>query len=523
MPSLKISRVKLVHPRARILLAAVLTVGLMSAGSSALFAASEVSPADLEFSAHIIRRSEGRSWEGQLFVKRDRYRLEHRRSIQTDLGYVGVVLAADSKQAEVLREAQEAFEHKQYDRALALVDPLLQGGTGPLNAHELKVRSLIKLGRPMEALTEYERLESRTGRQQISLLRDVAVGFIIPSTKDMREQMRGAAYTALKELDSDEAIPYFEDGLSDGSGLVRTLAVEGLGRLEAGRRSARLRQALEDQAAMVRTAALKALGRSRDRSVVGLLERSLQDEQPTVRVTASGAMAMLGRSEGWNRVRQAAAASNPEERGTALRMLGELKDRRALPILGEALGDPQPSVRGAAAVALGDLGLSEAAPSLASALSDPIPAVRTSAAISLGELRAPESVPVLKKTLADTNPAVRAAAVSALLRLGVPYDEIAEVIRELIRNVDPGIRAAAAKALAGSRGHDAKDAIGMLQLLLEDPLPRPRIAAARSLGQIGDRKLIGTLKKALRDQDEAVRATAGGALGRVLTPLSQNK
>ncbi|MBI3603152.1 MAG: HEAT repeat domain-containing protein, partial [Nitrospirae bacterium] len=47
-------------------------------------------------------------------------------------------------------------------------------------------------------------------------------------------------------------------------------------------------------------------------------------------------------------------------------------------------------------------------------------------------------------------------------------------------------------------------------------LPRPRIAAARSLGQIGGKELVPMLKNALKDQDDAVRATVGGALGRVL-------
>ena len=59
------------------------------------------------------------------------------------------------------------------------------------------------------------------------LLREVALGFIVIMVKDMREQMRGAAYTALKEVDSDDIIPYFEDGLSDGSGPVRASPSKG--------------------------------------------------------------------------------------------------------------------------------------------------------------------------------------------------------------------------------------------------------------------------------------------------------
>jgi len=122
--------------------------------------------------------------------------------------------------------------------------------------------------------------------------------------------------------------------------------------------------------------------------------------------------------------------------------------------------------------------------------------------------------------MADANPAVRAAAVSALLHMGIPYAETAQVIRDLTQHADPGVRASAARALARARGQNAKDAIETLRLLLDDPLPRPRIAAARALGQIGGEEMVTILKKALRDQDEAVRATAGGALGRVLLSVT---
>jgi HEAT repeat protein len=418
--------------------------------------------------------------------------------------------------ADGLREAQAAFEQRRYDRVLSLTEPFTTEGLPEVL--RLRVRTLLKLDRPADALTEYERLAAKLGKEDPRLLRDVAVGFITPVLKDMREQMRGAAYTALKDLQADETVPFLEDGLGDGSGLVRALAAEGLGRLKSGQRSARLQKALEDQAAIVRVAVLKALGRSGNRSVIPVVERMLNDEQPVVRVAASGALVMLGRAEAWNRLREAAEASNPEERGAALRMLGELRDRRALPILQQALNDAQPSVRGAAVAALGELGALEAVPALINALNDPIPAVRTTAAVGLGELASLDAIPPLKKALADANPAARAAAVSGLFRLGVPYSEIASVIRELSRNVDPGIRASAARALARSRREDEKDATEMLRQLLDDPLPRPRIAAARSLGQIGGDATVPILKRALGDKDEAVRATAGGALGRMLVP-----
>jgi HEAT repeat protein len=59
----------------------------------------------------------------------------------------------------------------------------------------------------------------------------------------------------------------------------------------------------------------------------------------------------------------------------------------------------------------------------------------------------------------------------------------------------------------------------VLASLAADPLPGPKIVAIRSLGHIGDRGILPDLKEALHDQNEAVRATAGGALLHVMAPV----
>jgi HEAT repeat protein len=87
-----------------------------------------------------------------------------------------------------------------------------------------------------------------------------------------------------------------------------------------------------------------------------------------------------------------------------------------------------------------------------------------------------------------------------------------------MQNNDPGIRAAGARAITGST---SREAVETLRLLLQDPLPRPRIAAARALGHMQGADVIAILKQALRDQDEAVRATAGGALWRALAAANK--
>src|SRR3982751_1119134 len=132
---------------------------------------------------------------------------------------------------QALRDARDAFDHKQYDHTLTMVESLLKEPAASNEARRLKIKSLIHLARPTDALGEYEQLFEQQKEDDRPLLRKLAIAFITPLLKDMREQMRGAAYTALKELGTDEGIPYFEDGLSDGSGLIRALAVEGLGRL----------------------------------------------------------------------------------------------------------------------------------------------------------------------------------------------------------------------------------------------------------------------------------------------------
>ena len=163
----------------------------------------------------------------------------------------------------------------------------------------LKIRSFLKLSNPKDALAEYDKLAMALKQDEVALLREVALGFILVMVKDMREQMRGAAYTALKEVDSDDVVPYFEDGLSDGSGPVRVLAVEGLGRSEAGRKSQKLRAAIDDQAGLVKARVVKVLGRTGDPGILALVESATKDELPTVRIAAYGALIRLGKKEAW--------------------------------------------------------------------------------------------------------------------------------------------------------------------------------------------------------------------------------
>ena len=200
------------------------------------------------------------------------------------------------------------------------------------------------------------------------------------SLKDMREQMRGAAYTALKDVDSRKPFPSLEDGLSDGSGLVRALAAEAFESSMPGDG----RHGAECPGRPGRSGeghGAEGIGESHDRSVIPLLEKGAEG-RTAGRAAGCCRCALSCRSIRHVGCRsKAASAPNPEERASALRMVGELKDARGLPILLEAITNTQPSVRGAAASALGDLGKVQGIPALEQALEDKIPAVKTSAAI----------------------------------------------------------------------------------------------------------------------------------------------
>lgn len=425
-----------------------------------------------------------------------------------------------------LREAQSAFEAQQFPKALSLLETLTASDRVSVEARRLKLRTLLKLSKLGDAVREYELIEQELGKDDPALLRELCMGLIVPLLTDMREQMRGAGYTALKEAESEETLRYFEDGLTDGSGLVRALAVEGLGRLKSGRRSPRLRKALEDQAAVVRSTALKVLGRSGDASVMILAEKAVADEQPMVHVAALGVQAMLGRREAIRKLETSVNSLNPEEKGAALRWLAELDAVTALPLLKQGLRETQPSVRGAAAMAVAEIKGGEGAALLIPLLNDPVPPVRAAAAAGLGAFPGAAAAEALQKALHDAHPTVRAAAIGGLLEQGVVTDGLTDAVQGLVNHTDPGFRGAVARALGKARGDGVQPAIDTLQLLLNDTLPRPRIVAARSLGQIdgGESTVyrrLDILKRALADRDDAVRATAAGAILHLFNQVSR--
>lgn len=419
--------------------------------------------------------------------------------------------------ASGMQGIQTLYDQKEYQKVLDELAKLDLDTVGSPDVRRLKIRTLLRLGKPKDALSDYDDLVQLLKHDDQSILQEVALAFVVVLTQDMREQMRGVAYTALKEWQSPEAIPFLQDGLNDGSGLVRALAAEGLGKSDGGRRSARFRRALDDQAALVKEAVLKGLGKSGDVSVVSLIEPLLQDPEVRVRVAAAEALCRFGRKQGCGLLERSGKAPNPDERGAAIRALVDLQGSQVLPILIEASQHTQPSVRGVAAMGLGHVSKPEAPTVLSRLLRDPLPPVRVAAAVSLGQLHGLDVISPLRKAIAEEPDAsVKAFVIGGLLEQGERFEELSGPISALVNTKEPAVRTALARALARAAKENQAPAHSAVMSLFADTMPRVRIAALKSIAKLDGVGALPILKQGLHDEDDAVRATAGGELLHVM-------
>jgi len=432
-----------------------------------------------------------------------------RQTAMTVLACVWLSPSIANSAADSLDEARAAYQHQKYEQALKFLDTVIGSGVGPPGALELRIRTRLKLGQTDKAVEDYLRWADRRGADDTVLLRELTIQVIGAAISDMREQMRGAAVTALKEMGGAEVL-LLEKALADQSGLVRALAVEGLTRHGHADRSKRLRELLHDPAALVRVAVLRALGESGNRGLIPEIEPFLRDEQPRVKAAAGAALVALGRSEALPGVLELVKHPKPDERASVLSILGHLKDNRVAPSLFGALSDREAAVRATAAGLLAERKEVGAVKALTSLLKDPVPLVRGIAATGLSRLQGAKAASLIEPLLHETVPVVRAEVAAALLPFNPASAE--PVLHEAMNSSDPGVRSAVAKHL----GQAGTPAIPYLLDLLQDQTPRPRISAIRALGHVGTIKHVAVLRPILGDPDVAVRVTAAGAIGRLL-------
>lgn len=254
------------------------------------------------------------------------------------------------------REATDAFKHANYDRVLKLWQSIPPEGTPSKPLIRLAFHSSLKLGRPEEAFTLYQRLVPTDGQDDPTLLRPLALSFVTSHVRDSQEYIRIAAYTVLAELSLPETQAILEDGLLDSSVLVRARAAEAIGKAGLAGKSGPLLRALTDVAPTVRIAAMTALSEAKVTAIMPQLIAIARTDDGPEAVFAYAALYRLGKQDMLTDLTGAATLPDADIRMAALGMLGQLKRPSSLSVLSQGVYDPEPSVRAFAAGALGDYG-----------------------------------------------------------------------------------------------------------------------------------------------------------------------
>jgi HEAT repeat protein len=192
--------------------------------------------------------------------------------------------------------------------------------------------------------------------------------------------------------------------------------------------------------------------------------------------------------------RQRLGSSEVEDRREALMRLRSLRHPDASRVARAALNDPSAIVRATAAQSVLALPANESVDSLIPLLSDEEEFVRQQAAYTLGQTRSSAAVAPLIERLTDKKDSVRGAAA---VSLGQIADSRAVTSLAAILNPAAG--------LAPSKKNKSK----------MEQNPFVLRAAARSLGQIGNRAALPALIIALQDEkaEGDVRREAALALG----------
>src|SRR4029079_3575125 len=81
--------------------------------------------------------------------------------------------------ASVPPDLKALYDEKKYQQVVDGLSKLSQDAQASPEVRRLKVRTLVKLGTPQEALAEYDKLKAGLHQDDVPLLREVALGFIV--------------------------------------------------------------------------------------------------------------------------------------------------------------------------------------------------------------------------------------------------------------------------------------------------------------------------------------------------------
>ncbi len=368
------------------------------------------------------------------------------------------------------------------------------------------VNALAKIGdkRAVEPLIQAVRNGNYSLRMEaargLGKLKDTrAVEPLIQALKDKNWQIRRSMAWALGELEDSKAIEPLIQALKDKDKYVREKVAEALGKIKDARALEPLIHALNDEHLDVRWAAAEALGKIKDTRAVNPLVQGLKNICLWFQTILDYQRKIY----------------HPEK---MLWAIGEMGEPAVEPLL-QALKDNNSIFRLIVAEALERIGWQPkndteriqyhlakqewdklvevgkpAVEYLIQALKDKETSVRMEAAKSLSKIGDVSAIPFLINTLKDENFNIREEAVRALENIG------GLAVEQLIRALeyeDWKIRWGAARTLGEIKD---KRAVEPLKQALNDKNGEARMAAAMSLNKITGEKVVISQDQAIKDK-----------------------
>ena len=145
---------------------------------------------------------------------------------------------------------------------------------------------------------------------------------------------------------------------------------------------------------------------------------------------------------------------------------------------------------------------------------------------ALGRIGTAETVSPLASLLADENEVVRKSAAVGLRRVAARARDDEQPDRDAAAALDRNVMESLARALgdqhyavryssADALAQIGEPALSLLLEIAESGATEPRLMALRAAGEVGSRKALKPLVRALHDSDWAVRAHAAVAIGAI--------
>ncbi|MBN1553135.1 MAG: HEAT repeat domain-containing protein [Phycisphaerae bacterium] len=292
-----------------------------------------------------------------------------------------------------------------------------------------------------------------------------------------------------------------------GDPLIRTHAVEAIGRTMGAGEGRSLLQGLSDPAVSVRYAAAMAVGDVSYRPARARLLEIVKNSQSDQRVVAAAIYALhrMGDDTYTEQLATLLHSEFDEGRASAAMVMGNMGEPSAIDVLKSVLSDEKtPAVRLALVEALARLGDTPSAQMLESYAKQYFLDLRLAVIPAIGELRVQGAHRILKNLLVNSKnpPRVRVAAAGALGTLGRYEKEGYQLAQSALENPDALLQ----------NFYGPKHAITDVERSSLQQL------GALALGKMDNDQALAVLHPFLQEHDPAVRVAAAMATLQLLSP-----